>query len=149
MIVREAAASDREFILSLARRFVEFELPAWLRREEVIDGTARQLEHALANINARSTILIADEEGVRVGFAWVLMIADFYGGPDLGKISEIAVAEDRKGIGSVLIRASEAWARSRGAHRLVLNVMDQNSRARRFYERHGFAPEYTMLVKLL
>jgi ribosomal protein S18 acetylase RimI-like enzyme len=30
---------------------------------------------------------------------------------------------------------------------MVLNVMEANAHARRFYERHGYGPEYTLMAK--
>ncbi|HET9028857.1 MAG TPA: GNAT family N-acetyltransferase [Candidatus Aquilonibacter sp.] len=148
MRVRPARDGDREFVVRLAHRFAEFTLPEWLTARGVTEGTAAQLARALDDQHQRSAVLIAqDDRGEPLGFAWVLLVADFYGGPDVAKISEIAVGEDGTGAGSALMEACEAWARARGCSRIVLNVMEGNARARRFYERHGFAPEYTMLVK--
>lgn len=149
MQIRPARPEDRSFVLSLAHRFAEFELPPWLDATEVAEGTAQQLAAAIENADHRSTVLIAEDGGVPAGFAWVHTIADFYGGRDLAKISEIAVARDGGGIGSRLMKACEAWAHERGCERLVLNVMEGNVRARGFYANHGFEPEYTMLVKPL
>ena len=150
MRVRVAQTSDRDFIVGLANRFAEFELPPWLDAELVSGGTAAQLDRAIDAAHEHSTILVAeDDAGTRAGFAWVLLVDDFYGGHRLAKITEIAVARDGAGAGSLLMEASERWARERGCDRLVLNVMEGNARARRFYERHGYAPEYTMLVKPL
>ena len=41
------------------------------------------------------------------------MIADFYGGPPTGKISEIAAVQSGNGIGQALMAAAETWARER------------------------------------
>ncbi len=149
MQVRPARSSDRDFIVRLAHRFAEFELPVWLDRRSVTEGTARQLERALAKTDDRSALLIAETDGSPLGFAWVHLLNDFYGGPDLAKISEIAVERDGTGAGSALMAACERWAAQRGCERLVLNVMEGNGRARGFYEHHGFEPEYTMLVKVI
>ena len=149
MKVRPARPGDEAFILSLAPRFGEFELPPWLSAGEVAQGTAAQLRRALGQMNQRSTILVACEAEEPCGFVWLTTVTDFYTGRDVAKISEIAVAQDGQGAGSALMRASEAWARERGSDRVVLNVMEGNARARAFYARHGYAPEYTMLVKPL
>jgi len=45
--VRLAHADDDEFILSLARRFAEFELPPWRKRAETLAGIERDIEHHL------------------------------------------------------------------------------------------------------
>jgi len=149
MEIRLARAQDRPAILALTDRFAEFELPSWRTRDEVNAGTRRQVERALAHVSDRSQVLVATEAGRVVGFAWMLVIEDFYRGIDMAKLSEIAVAEDGLGIGSALIAAAEEWARERGLGMLVLNVMNGNLRARRLYERAGFAAEYSMMAKVL
>jgi RimJ/RimL family protein N-acetyltransferase len=42
---------------------------------------------------------------------------------------------------------AESWAREQGMAMLTLNVFDGNARARRVYERNGFAPETLRYVK--
>lgn len=148
--IRHAGRADREFVLALASRFAEFELPPWRSREDVRDGTARRLDAALHSIDDRSLILVAETAGgERAGFAWLLLVEDFYTGRDVAKVSEIAVVRDGTGAGRALMRAAEAWARERGCTLVELNVMERNARARAFYQRCGFAPEYTMMVKKL
>ncbi len=147
MHVRIATGADREFILGLAARFAEFDLPAWRSRDDVVGGTARQLERGLAGASERSSFLIAEDDGERAGFAWIFIERDFYTDRDVAKISEIAVARDGLGAGEALLDAAQEWARERACHLIVLNVMDGNIHARRFYERHGFAAEYAMLAK--
>jgi RimJ/RimL family protein N-acetyltransferase len=46
-----------------------------------------------------------------------------------------------QGMGSGLLRELELWAPAHGIHRLELTVMVHNHRARRMYERMGFAVE--------
>ncbi len=43
-----------------------------------------------------------------------------------------------KGIGGDLIRQAEAMLRERGYQRAIISVAQQNDRARRLYERHGY-----------
>jgi GNAT superfamily N-acetyltransferase len=45
-----------------------------------------------------------------------------------------------RGVASMLADAVIAWARSQGCTRVGLWVPDDNTRARVFYERHGFRP---------
>jgi GNAT superfamily N-acetyltransferase len=149
VFVRTATAADREFVLGLSRRFAEFEMPPWRTREMVAAGTAARLDEALASMNDRSTIFLAEEAGEPLGFAWVLIAEDFYTGRDVAKLSEIAVVRDGTGAGAELVAAFERWARERGCSLLTLNVMEHNAHARSFYERHGFAPEYTLMAKEL
>lgn len=60
---------------------------------------------------------------------------------DEAELANLAVSEESRGrgIGAELVRAFAAEAGVRGANRLYLEVRVSNVRARRFYERLGFA----------
>jgi GNAT superfamily N-acetyltransferase len=150
MRIRPVVSEDREFVIGLSARFAESSLPAWRPAESIVSGTARHLEAALASPGPRSAIFIAvDDEGAKLGFSWVFLTKDFFTGTDVAKISEIATARDGTGAGTALMAASEAWARERGCEIVVLNVLRANERARAFYERLGYEPEYTAMAKPL
>lgn len=149
-MIRPARADDAAFIQSLTPRFAAFELPSWRDRETMVRGTQAQLASALQRGNGeRSAIFVAEENGAPAGFAWVLLIEDFYTREPVGKVSEIAVVSSGKGTGSALMDACERWAREKGARLIVLNVLEGNVGARGFYSKLGYAPEYTMLAKSL
>lgn len=125
-------------------------MPEWRTREEISNGTAAQLEAAVARGNGeRSAVFVAEVNGEPAGFAWVLLLNDFYTGAPIGKVSEIAVAQSGNGTGQALMAQCERWARERGAQLMTLNALEGNIYARRFYEGGGYAPEYTMYVKRL
>ncbi|HTU82324.1 MAG TPA: GNAT family N-acetyltransferase [Candidatus Acidoferrales bacterium] len=148
MRVRPAAPGDRDFVLGLSPRFAEFELPPWRSHDDVVEGTRRRLAEAFDATTDRSTFVIAEnEDGERLGFAWLMLVDDFYTGRDAAKISEIAVLRDGTGAGSALMRAADEYARGHGCRLAVLNVMEGNARARAFYRRHGFDAEYTLMAK--
>jgi len=148
--IRLATVQDREFITGLAPRFAECELPPWRSRETIVQGTAPHVCAAVERGNDdRSVVLVAELHGERVGFAWALIIEDFYTRKPVGKVSEIATARDGTGAGKALMEACEEWARSIGAELMVLNVLEGNTQARAFYRRLGYAPEYTMFAKAL
>jgi GNAT superfamily N-acetyltransferase len=148
--IRPATPGDRGFIAGLAHRFAEFELPPWRSARDVAEGTAWRLEEALGNRNERSAIVIAESAGGEpLGFAWFLLVEDFYTGRDVAKLSEIAVVRDGTGAGAALMEATRLWASEHGCNLIVLNVMEGNVHAREFYERHGFSAEYTMMVRKL
>ncbi len=46
-----------------------------------------------------------------------------------------------KGVGAGLIEGAKDWSRIFGVEKLVLNVVPENFRAIRFYEKMGFVPE--------
>jgi GNAT superfamily N-acetyltransferase len=144
MRVREIEPEDAEFVLDLAARFAECDLPAWRTEDEVRAGTERWLRKALDEPSERACVLVAEaEDGRRLGFVYAHEREDFFTGARGGHVSEIAVARGTEGTGvaGALMRAAERWAAGRGYGRLSLNVFAGNARARRFYERLGFEPE--------
>jgi GNAT superfamily N-acetyltransferase len=150
MEIRQATSQDAGFVRSLAARFGESSLPPWRTQAQIVEGTARQLDTAIATADGQhAAILIAEENGERLGFAWVLMLTDFYTHEPIGKISEIATVRSGTGAGAALMHASEEFARRRGARLMTLNVLEENRHARGFYFAQGYAPEYSMFAKVL
>jgi len=117
-----------------------------LRRGRPADGdTLREIQHrALAEpwpelleaglAGAVPVFVVAD--GRPLGYATVLA------GADAAYIPEIAVHPDRQGegYGSELLTFLADWAAEEGCGALRLTVRACDSRARTFYERHGFEP---------
>lgn len=69
-----------------------------------------------------------------------------------GYVAEIAVAASarRRGVGTELLRAAEAWARERGCTYAVLDYNTHNDDARRFYrDRMGYRPAGEIVLKEL
>ena len=53
-----------------------------------------------------------------------------------------------RGVGTALLEALSAWARSRGVHRLELTVMAHNARAIALYRKCGYEVEGTRRASL-
>ncbi|MFN2567156.1 MAG: GNAT family N-acetyltransferase [Gemmatimonadaceae bacterium] len=83
--------------------------------------------------------LIAEVDGKASGLAWA-RIED--GEPTIARLYQVWVAPERRqlGLGRALLDAAIEWARSRGAHTVVLNVTAGSSPAMRLYQRAGFVP---------
>lgn len=75
---------------------------------------------------------------------------DFFGRhhAHISVIATTAAAEGT-GVGRALMEFAEAWARERHLPLLTLHVFAANTRARRFYERAGMAPEFLKYAKEL
>jgi ribosomal protein S18 acetylase RimI-like enzyme len=75
-------------------------------------------------------------EGVAVGFVAV--------SGSLAFTYSVAVesAERRKGLGTMVMAAADAWAVQRGARSMVLQVLGTNTPARGLYERLGYSEAY-------
>lgn len=61
----------------------------------------------------------------------------------------VAAGSEGQGVGSELLAAVERWAAQRGYSRIVLETGAANTRARAFYERHGYSTEEVVLSRSL
>jgi ribosomal protein S18 acetylase RimI-like enzyme len=148
-LVRAARPEDEAFVVGLARRFAETR-PPWRTEAEVTRGTAAELRRAFARLDPGAALLIAEDAGgERIGFAYVVVHADFFTREPHGHLSEIAVTRDGSGAGRALMRGVERHVRERGLRFLTLNVHEQNLRGHDFYRALGFEPNTRQYVKVL
>jgi GNAT superfamily N-acetyltransferase len=151
MSIRQGADADRDFVIETARRFAAFGPPPWRTAAELVAGEVRCLDAFFDGGMHGSTLLIAEHDGRPVGFAFLEHVTDYFSGERHGHLGMIAVVEsaEGRGAGAALLAAAEEWARAQGYGRLTLNVFEGNARARRAYERAGFAMETIRYVKTL
>lgn len=152
VVVRPVRPTDRAFLVSLAPRFVEFGVPAWLDTRETLRALEAQFEQLARAVPEGHRVLVAESaEGEPLGFIYLQVQREFFTGRPHAHVSDLAVAEgaDGKGVGRALVSAGEAWARAQGYDRLTLNVFATNTRARAFYAHLGFGEETLKLVKAL
>jgi GNAT superfamily N-acetyltransferase len=150
--IRPATIDDAEWILPLSARLHDFGPPAWRPREEMDAAVAASIEAALQAPEEGQVILVAqDEHGDPLGFVHVHSAVDYFTHETHSHISDLAIEREAegRGVGRALMGAAESWAASRGHRLLTLNVFDANHRARRLYERLGYLPDTTKLVKVL
>jgi GNAT superfamily N-acetyltransferase len=148
--IRASAPSDAGFVSSLATRFTDFCLPEWRQRGEIDDFFRSKLLKAVEQPQSDAAIFIAeDESGDPVGFVHVQTEADHFNGEKHALVSDLAVVRsyEGRGIGACLLETAEAWAQEQGYPLVALYVFHGNLRARRMYEKHGFAPELLRYVK--
>ena len=141
--VRAATAADREFILGLVPRLRAFGEPPLRPADALDDAERRALERALAALPPDATLLVAELDAEPVGVAYAETAADYFTGERHGHLAILAVAEagEGRGVGRALLAAGEGWAAARGYRFVTLNVFAANARARRLYERAGYAPD--------
>jgi GNAT superfamily N-acetyltransferase len=106
-------------------------------------ATADQTRERLASLGERTddhAALVADVDGRAVGWVHVALVTTLESGlaANLGGLV-VDEAHRSGGIGAELLAAAEAWARERGARRLVVRSRVARERAHRFYEREGYA----------
>lgn len=149
--VREATAADREFVLETCRRFADSEGPGFRTSQEIVEGEARTLRAYFAGQAPRSTLLVARIGDERAGFAYLEELVDYFTQRRHGHVGMLAVtaAAEGHGVARALLAAAEAWARGRGFASLTLSAFEGNTRARRLYERWGFATDTIRYSKTL
>jgi GNAT superfamily N-acetyltransferase len=150
--IRPARSDDAGWITALAPRMHEFGPPAWRDLKVMDDAVAAQWAHELATPTPGSAFLVAEDAlGSPVGFVWVKTERDYFSDMLAGHVIDIAVTRDGegRGIGRALLAAAERWAKDAGYPWLTLNVFEGNDRARRLYEKAGYVPEWTRMLKPL
>ena len=149
--VRPARPEDRDFVLATAVELVAFGPPEWRTPEEIVEGEARALRAFFDAAPAGSALLLAEEDGRRLGFAYLETLRDYFLEEEHGHIGILAVTKEAqgRGAGGALLDTAESWARSRGHRRLTLHVFERNVRARAVYDHRGYQAESLKYVKLL
>ena len=147
---RLATLADEPTITKLAERLATFELPPWRRPEDIAAADASEMMRAVQGGVRGDAVLIAERNGQPVGCLHVLETTDFFGRSH-AHISVLATTAEAEGsgVGRALLEHAETWAALRGHSLLTLNVFAANARARRFYERAGWAPEIVKYAKPL
>lgn len=149
-VIRVAGVADEEALTELAWRLTAFELPPWRKPEDIATADARDMIAAVRAAATDNEVWVAERFGRVAGCLHVLATTDFFGRRH-AHISVIATTEaaEGSGVGRALLAHAEAWARERSLTLITLNVFASNSRARRFYEKAGWAPEMMKYVKPL
>lgn len=150
LTVRPATSDDNDFILSLAPRFVTFDLPQGRRKRDVVAALRADLEHALREKPASDCFFIAgDANGKPLGFLHLQAQRDFFSHERACHVSDIAVAagSEGRGVGRMLLEHAQRWARQHHCRLLTLSVFPGNVRARALYESVGFIPDLLRMVK--
>jgi RimJ/RimL family protein N-acetyltransferase len=105
----------------------------------VLAATDEQVRAALINPD-RATFVFTDD-GEPAG---MVLLSYFPDAPWLVELRRIVVTRPGRGIGTHALRWTIAHAfEERNAHRISLDVVETNDRARRLYERCGFIHEGT------
>jgi ribosomal protein S18 acetylase RimI-like enzyme len=150
--IRLAHADDDEFILALAARFVDFDLPAWRKRSETLNGIRDDIARHLRELPPASHLYVAeDDQGERLGFLHLQTQKDFFTGVLNCHISDLVVVPqfDGKGVGSAMLAFAEHWAKEHRCRHLTLSVFPANERAQALYERHGYGVETLRMAKVV
>ena len=112
---------------------------SYLERLSVDERAERRLT-SIAEAAPRSGVLVAEADGLIVGFASFCPSRDDDAAEDVGEVPAIYLDPEvvGRGIGRRLFEAVTEELRRAGFGRATLWVLEANERARRFYERAGW-----------
>jgi GNAT superfamily N-acetyltransferase len=149
--VRAVRPDDRDFVLAQVVRLAAFGTPPGRTSAEIVEGEARTLRAFFDAPDGPDTLIIAEADNRPSGFVLLEEKQDYFTLNRHGHIGILVVTREGegRGIAAALIRAAEAWARSRGHQSLTLNVFEGNRRARAVYEHSGFRPDTVKYLKTL
>jgi GNAT superfamily N-acetyltransferase len=136
MDIRPAAAADIPQLLSLIRRYWDF--------EGIAGFAALRIELMLQELlgpSAPGGIWVAESQGALQGYLIVVLVLSLEHRGLMGEIDEFFVLPQARsrGTGAQLLAAAEQALSRRGCVRLQLQLGAANARARAFYRRHGYA----------
>ena len=146
--IRPAVAADIPQLLALIRAYWEF---------EGIGGfNAQRIEPLLRQLLATPALgaaWVAEAQARLVGYAIVVKVLSLEHQGLIGEIDEFFVMPEARslGAGAALLTALQTQLAAQGCIRLELQLGVANSKARAFYQRHGFTGRdgYQLLDKPL
>jgi GNAT superfamily N-acetyltransferase len=150
--IRTATLEDRAWLLPLSARLHDFGPPPWRPREQMDRAVAEAIGRAIETPGPDWAVFVAEDDGGRPrGFVHVHTATDYFTGEVYGHVSDLVVAAEGegRGVGRALMAAAEDWSVAQGHRLLALNVFGDNHRARTLYERLGYRPDTTKMVKVL
>ena len=135
MRIRVATTADVAAVASLVEGYWVFESTAGFDRPRV--------ESLLCTLIAepeRGACWVAEADGQLRGYLVAVFMFSLEHGGVMAEIDEVFVSREAcsAGVGSLLVSCAEHDLAERGMVRLQLQLGVDNSRARLFYERHGF-----------
>jgi ribosomal protein S18 acetylase RimI-like enzyme len=153
--IRPFAARDRAAVLQAITDLQNYEVPLHDTRlpgepttEPYFAGLLRDLK------KGRGALLVAEAQGAFIGFVACLVVKDHSAQetPDSNRHGYVeAIFVDPRyrgrGVAQMLLAAAERHLATTRVARLRINVLANNEKARRAYERYGFAPYEVMYEK--
>jgi len=137
MIIREAVEADIPLILTLIRALAVYE-----KLEHKVVATEDVLRDSLFGARPYAETLIAEEDGMPVGFALFFHnFSTFIGRPGIYLEDLFVNPEARgRGYGKALLARLAAIAKERNCGRLEWSVLDWNEPSIKFYKSLGARP---------
>lgn len=150
--LREATQADHPILRSFNDRLIAAASLPGATSADFARFQATFTDKALSDSNPKSRCLVAvDNAGTILGYIHLQPTHDDILDREIGYVSIIAVAENAsgQGIGRLLMRAAENWAKAQGYPALVLDVFSSNASAHAFYTKNGFGEDSLRLRRTL
>ncbi|MER7111488.1 GNAT family N-acetyltransferase [Streptomyces sp. NPDC000229] len=145
--IRDMVEDDCEAVAEVRVRGWRFAyeglIPAWYLRAMSAEADAETRRRHFAQDGARHVNLVAERAGSVVGWACYGPYRDGQAATGEGELYALYARPDQvsTGVGRALMDETVARAAADGYPALRLWVLKDNARARRFYEKAGFAPD--------
>ncbi len=132
--IRKAAEGDVDVVFRFIQAMAEFE-----GRREALQATRERIREALFGTPAQAFVLLAERDGIAVGFASCFRTySTFLGRPGLWLDDLYVDAPARgSGIGTALLRHLARLASADGCGRIEWSAGADNPRGLEFYRRNG------------
>jgi GNAT superfamily N-acetyltransferase len=151
--VRAAGSGDAPFISSLADRLAAVSGLPWLSADATDRFAAGGCAEAVQAIGqpGHLVLIAADGSGQRLGFLHACLDRSVFTGEQVGYVSTVVVTASAAGagVGRLLMRHAEQWARQQGCRVMTLEVFGHNAPARAVYQRLGYQEQTLKLAKPL
>jgi ribosomal protein S18 acetylase RimI-like enzyme len=140
----EIRPPDPDEVEAVAEMWVALAADQRAHRSHLLAAENREVvRRSLARQVIADGVRVAERDGSLVGFVtFAPETGDYQTDVDRGVVHNLYVCPDVRGdgVGTDLLAVAERALAERGAEVVALEAMAANDRARRFYERHGYAP---------
>lgn len=150
--IRKALPGDAAFIAEHAHRLLNFNLPKWRvnEKEKMVKADINHITKALENNAANDCVFIAEDASNKpIGFIRLVLQKDYYTGEQHAHVNDIVVIAEAEGqgVGSLLLKQADEWAKASNVRWITLNVFNENERAKAVYQKAGYTIEWIKYLK--
>jgi len=151
IIIRTANENDRDFIFKQSPRLAEVAQLPWHDDAVVQKMQDDYITQMLSETSIPQKTFIAEKNKVPLGFIHVRSHKDSISDEMCGTVPLLAVAPSAQGmgIGKLLVKSAEDWAKGLEYRLLHLEVFASNNKAYDFYQNQGFKAETIHMIKPL
>jgi GNAT superfamily N-acetyltransferase len=150
IMIRDAVAGDRAFILGLSPQLAEVAKLTWHTNDTIRNFQDDYIIEMLDQSTGPHTTLIAEDNGVPLGFVHACEFKDAISQELCGTVPfAVTPTAQGRGVGRLLMIAAEDWSKTQGHRLLHLEVFANNTQAQKLYETLDFEPETLVMIKTL